>query len=620
MWGKKAFLSAAIVLTLISAANAELVLTLNGVDAAKEPVNTAGKNNLVIAVVSDANTDANSYSIKVNGGAINSTASGGYSFAFEGDMGIGDVSIVANNDMVIDGTSVKGGDTIHELILCYDPETDTVVAVGLNLEVLSEMPPEQEPTPAPEPQIELNLQAEPELRTQPQAEAEVQQVLEIKPESKAEIRHKPLPMTEMGTKTSLPLSKQKPQKISRMKHLPEVSGSLSLEDWKEKKEEALAAAQYSFDSSMESSGGFDGFPTSSCTTGLRRAGTTGGFEMLTMDDENYTEVEAGAVITENTIWDYNYLLLGGVEVNNATLIIKPGVKIRIVDGKDGIIVRNNGCIIANGTPDSNICFFPTVAFPYAAYGCAIWLDETASPLCEISYCTVFCAFTGILNLNHRLETPFHDNSFWDCTVGINQYGPKLTDVINNEIYNPEDPEEVLVLPIGIAASLADVCGVAENSAEIYIGNNTISGDQTYGIYVSGVADANDTGTVVIANNLMAGCRDYGIKLVNGWMKLLVINNGYYLNYHNINVPEAQESTGQLEEGPADSNMVAPIEDFNSYTSPDALKQIWKGYNEELNPLNCAVVYVTRGVDYQNLVRDGNSMEYEYYNYNAPYYA
>lgn len=44
--------------------------------------------------------------------------------------------MIANNDMVVDGNSVKAGDKIYELVLFYIPETDKVMAVGLNLESL----------------------------------------------------------------------------------------------------------------------------------------------------------------------------------------------------------------------------------------------------------------------------------------------------------------------------------------------------------------------------------------------------------------------------------------------------------------------------------------------------
>jgi hypothetical protein len=58
MRSKKILLLAVIVLTLTSAANADLVLTLNGLDTAGY-AKTEGKNNLVIAVAGNTEVDPN---------------------------------------------------------------------------------------------------------------------------------------------------------------------------------------------------------------------------------------------------------------------------------------------------------------------------------------------------------------------------------------------------------------------------------------------------------------------------------------------------------------------------------------------------------------------------------
>jgi len=644
MWGKKAFLLAAIVLTLTSAANADLVLTLNGFDTTTEFAEIKGKDNLVIAVAGDTEVYPNAYRIEAAGGVLKAKAgpttaspqakNEEYSFTFEDELALGTVSLIANNDMVIDGTSVKEGDTIYELSLFYISETDTVISCGLNLEILSCILPE--PEPEPEPQPEPNLQPEPELQLEPQPQPEPvlepQPVPELKPESKAEARSesepapepqpvpelKPEPkvetqpelgpVAESQPKAFLPFSKQKIKRLNKLKNYSKVTESLIPKDWGFKdwgmKREILFTKENTVLSPFGRNETIDG------------ADSPTEFSA----DTDFIEIPAGS-ITENTIWDSNVVLLGCVEVNNAMLIIKPGVEVRITDGEDGgIIVRNNGCIIANGTPDNMICFFPTSWYPYLGYGCAIKLEETASPLCEISYCTIGCAYIGILSLNKRLENPIHDNSIWDCTIGIAQDGPMLTDVVNNEIFDPTDPEEIApLLPIGIGASLADACGVAANTAEIYIGNNTIAGDQTYGIYISGVEDPNEAGTVTIANDLIAGSRDTAIYLVNGWMRSLVICNGFYANYHNMNV-SAGGSAVLLGNGSGDSNAVAVVEDFNEYTSNDDPRwqaPVWHDYHDNSTG---AAVYLVRGIDDASLVRGGNSMEYDFDNTNSQGYG
>jgi len=124
-----------ILLAVVSVANADLILTLNGVDAAKEPLEIKGKDNLVIAVASQAQVDANDYSITSSGGTLKAHT-GGYLFTFEDELSVGSVSLIANNDMVIDSISVVAGGTIYKFVLFYNPETDIVIAFGINLESL----------------------------------------------------------------------------------------------------------------------------------------------------------------------------------------------------------------------------------------------------------------------------------------------------------------------------------------------------------------------------------------------------------------------------------------------------------------------------------------------------
>jgi hypothetical protein len=91
MRSKKTLLSIAIVLLLTSAANADLVLTLNGLDTTGVPAEITGKDNLVIAVAGSTNIEPNAYSIEAGGGTINAIADPNmvnqqaeYSFTFEG--------------------------------------------------------------------------------------------------------------------------------------------------------------------------------------------------------------------------------------------------------------------------------------------------------------------------------------------------------------------------------------------------------------------------------------------------------------------------------------------------------------------------------------------------------
>jgi hypothetical protein len=217
--------------------------------------------------------------------------------------------------MIVDGTSVKVGDKIYELILLYIPEKDTVIGVGVNLEGLICAQPKQE------------------------AKAESQAKSELKSEPEAEVQAKPKPKP----KQFITLYEQERKRLRRLRHFPEVNVSLHFKDWGKKGEVLGSYETGPQDNLVEFSGGFDTL-------------TELGEGMLTSSDVNY--IEDGTVINTNTIWDSNVCLLGYVFVDNAMLVIKPGVTIWIESGftptLGGIRVRNNGCIIANGTPSNEI--------------------------------------------------------------------------------------------------------------------------------------------------------------------------------------------------------------------------------------------------------------------------
>jgi len=323
---------------------------------------------------------------------------------------------------------------------------------------------------------------------------------------------------------------------------------------------------------------------------------------LSVQDENYTPIEIpdGTVINTNTVWDCDVHLLGPVYVENATLIIKPGVKVWLsYDGWGSIVVRNNGVIKAKGAPGQQIVFRSDMGYYFAGYHCAIKIEETASPLCEISHCSIIGALFGIYMENNQLDNPIENNQFWYCYFGIVQHGPMLTDVINNLMID--------TYAVGIWAILADANGVASGDAEMLIENNTITGSfwhgwsQDCGIAVFGVNNPDDAGKVVVANNLIAASYFSAIYPAGGWIELSLTCNGYYMNEDNVYVPEGSlpgSGGGML------------IENFNSYADEEALHGVWKDWDENGSH---AVVYVDTGMA-------SVGMKYHYNNSTAPYYS
>jgi hypothetical protein len=658
----RAIVTAGVVLTLAATIQADVILTLNGLEAGNEFVEVNGKDELVIAVGGNTEVKAGAWRVEASGGVLEERTGGdGYNFSFEDELMPGVVRIVANEVMNIDGVSVKAGETIYELYLIYTPETDIVTGIGLNLEMLKSTEAEAGTGMAPEQQVvaESVPEPEPEVNSEPSEEP----AAEVKPATE--------------TKPVLPLSEQETEKLSAVRYYPKAPNDLTFEDLvyqgcKTASEQPLFE-QYSLRSTMLSAGqsaplrgyaaaGRDGEirtinPAGALTTAISKTPTglrefsaisdasipqipliaqpnslvlpssslmgytgtesgQGGMETLDVNDPNLIVIPDGTVINTNTIWDCNVYLEGYVYVENAMLVIKPGVTVWLKCHSNaweiliagGIIVRNNGVIKAKGVPGPGklINFYPEYDIAWVGYDFAIWIEETASPLCEISYCNIVSAYAGIVLENNRLERPIQNNQLWWCCWGIVQIGPMLTDVINNlcvETYS-----------IGIETHLSDSNGTASNTTEILIANNTIVGSWYYdwwdywyygqgcGIFVSGVEEPEDAGKVTLANNLIASSYVYAIAMVDGWMEVLSICNGYYANWKNV--------LGGFGGGIPDSDGT-PVENFDSYADNEALWEVWKKYNKENG--TAAILNMAESPS-----RDGNSLWYEYNSYYSPH--
>lgn len=144
MRNQRAFLFTTIVLAMVSVAGANLNLTVNGIDTTEEAIEIEGKDNLIIAAAGDTKADVNTYSISATGGVLEVHPSG-YLFNFEDELRPGTVSMIANDDMAIDGTAVEKGSTIFELDLFYIPQIDKVIVFSINLEALNYTQPKSEP-------------------------------------------------------------------------------------------------------------------------------------------------------------------------------------------------------------------------------------------------------------------------------------------------------------------------------------------------------------------------------------------------------------------------------------------------------------------------------------------
>ncbi len=147
MYRQKTLLFAAVILAIYgpataSVSNADLILTLNGLDAAKELVEIKGKNNLVIAIAGQSDANAQDVSIACDNGKLEPlTEPGKYLFTVTDKS---DVCTVSLN---------VGKEVFYRLVLFYIPESNSVIVFCVDREALAPAQPKTEPEPQPEQQI-----------------------------------------------------------------------------------------------------------------------------------------------------------------------------------------------------------------------------------------------------------------------------------------------------------------------------------------------------------------------------------------------------------------------------------------------------------------------------------
>lgn len=114
---------------MVSIANAELSLTIRGLDTTK-PLQIKGKENLIIAIAGQSEAKAQEISVTCDKGRLelltkpSKRASDKYLFTFA-ESEVGTISLNV------------GKEVVYRLTLFYIPETDTVIVFGLDKEALS---------------------------------------------------------------------------------------------------------------------------------------------------------------------------------------------------------------------------------------------------------------------------------------------------------------------------------------------------------------------------------------------------------------------------------------------------------------------------------------------------
>lgn len=251
-------------------------------------------------------------------------------------------------------------------------------------------------------------------------------------------------------------------------------------------------------------------------------------------------IEVSGTINTNTVWTKNkiYYVIDEAVYVHALLVIEPGTV--VIFGYDcGMVIEDNGTVIAKGTPDQPIIF--TVDAMYYLYpewigyywqsipsmGSYYWTPlailSTANPATTIKYCMIEGATGGIMLDNITLDEPIENNYLFGNYYGILEIGPKLTDIKNNLcFFNSES---------GIEVYFENEAGQVDPSAVLRIEQNTCDNFQYNGINVHGASEPNNAPMVYLNNNIVSNSYWYGLNM-DGYMQILASRTGYYNNAGN----------------------------------------------------------------------------------------
>jgi hypothetical protein len=270
--------------------------------------------------------------------------------------------------------------------------------------------------------------------------------------------------------------------------------------------------------------------------------------VMTESESEPNVIEVYEDITTNTVWTANNIYYVETAINvQALLVIEPGTLVIYgswfysTDGS--MTVKNGGTLIAKGTPDKPIIHTPDwmlftnpeyigcyyYAYPDIGplYDYPVYVERSASPATTIAYNFVEGAVCGIVTDGIRLDHPIENNYFFANRYGVLEYGPYHTDIKNNLCFFSEYS--------GIEIGLADANGVADANDSFIIENNTCDTYQQDGIYIQGVMDANQAGSVTLINNIVSESYSYGLHLCDPceYVQAIVYNTGYYGNATNM---------------------------------------------------------------------------------------
>ncbi|AQQ08503.1 hypothetical protein L21SP3_00286 [Sedimentisphaera cyanobacteriorum] len=426
------------ILVISSIANAEVLLTINGIDAAKEFAEIKGGEEIIIAIEGEKEKDVNYFVTPEMGCKIEPITNiesvvkepnASYLFSFEEEgTALGVVNLHADDDH------------IYELVLFYTPETDLIIAFGIGYDALHWIPPVEEP-----------------LAGNSLATETVEQET-IVPDTLQSWRFKPKSESQDKVLMTCPSVQVTKSAITSK----EVSGI----------ERAFATTTTTGGEMM--SGGTVVDITSDITTNTVWT-SDNTYHVLNPVDVN----GAMLVIEPGTRVEFATGVSAGIRTLNGAAVISRGT------AQNPIVFTSD-----SATP------------AYNDYYCPLYITETSSTATEMTYTIVEWAYSGVVVLNRSLDKNIENNYFVNCVYGVVEYGPEHTHIVNNLFFGSyySGIEVYLASTTGVAEANSviyienntcdyyqdngiTVHGVTanEDAGFVFIANNIVSGSYVAGL-------------------------------------------------------------------------------------------------------------------------------------------
>ncbi len=130
MWRKQVITAVLVCIIGGAIANADLILTVNGLNLINSPLMIEGLGPILVAVAGNTPLEANDVSVTATGGRLTPLSDVNHRYNFEfndnDESTFGNAFLIANNDISIEGKTVPAGTTICQLYFFCDREANII--------------------------------------------------------------------------------------------------------------------------------------------------------------------------------------------------------------------------------------------------------------------------------------------------------------------------------------------------------------------------------------------------------------------------------------------------------------------------------------------------------------